>query len=103
MPLDNTREYPHQRLLDLEGRLRKRDFPFIWDSFDCSRCAMAIDCIREGQAMTYPKIAEYYGITEYEAKGIFSAAWHFHGKSLPEITPDDVAGTIRGVLEKVLA
>ena len=104
MPFDNTREHPHQRLLDLEEKLRKRDFPFRWSYGSFRHCAAAIDCrTNEGEpSPTYEYLAEYYGITLDESKGIFSSGWNFH--EVPpwdrEVTPDDVAKTIRKILEE---
>ena len=103
MPFDNTREHPHQRLLDLEEKLRKRDFPFEWDFGKFSHCAAAIDCKANANEFppTYKYLAEYYGITLEESKGIFSSAWHFYEVGpFANITPEIVANTIRKVLEE---
>ena len=103
MPFDNTREHPHQRLLDLEEKLRKGDFPFKWSYGSFSHCAAAIDCkANEGELHpTYEYLAEYYGITLDESKGLFSSGWQWHGKdSCEDITPEIVANTIRKILEE---
>ena len=106
MPFDNTREHPHQRLLDLEEKLRKGDFTFTWNFGSFSHCAAAIDCLNEDSSVkTYEQIAEYYWITADEARGIFSAAWNFHGGEgirapCRDITPEIVANTIRKILEE---
>ena len=100
MPFDNP-NYPHQRLFDLEEKLRKKDFQFEWDFNLFSHCAAAIDCkVNESEpAPTYKYLAEYYGITLDESKGIFSSCWNWHGKNFTEVTPDDVAKTVRKVLK----
>ncbi len=100
MPFDNTHEHPHQRLMDLEAKLRRRDFGFRWDYRSCTKCAIAIDRARRNEANSH-EIHDYYGIEIEDSYVIFAGVGARCGKRMREVTPDDVAAVIRTVLAKV--
>jgi len=100
MPFDNPRENPHQRLIDLEDKLRNGDFGFTWNYEKCETCALAVNVEAHGLA-SYDEIAKYYGITEEQTVSIFSELKR-EGK-MYLVTVGDVCKQITKVLEKVLA
>jgi len=105
MPLDNTREYPHQRLFNLKEKLRKGEFTFRWNYASCQTCAMAIDAVfsRTGQWSSSHELAEFYGITDEQAAEIFTGVGSYLRKCQFQVTVEEVVDRIEEVLERVLA